>query len=94
MSEDRYKVVIGMSIVKEGTPGFADFGIVYSNMPYDKMVAVEAALARHADKVNEGLKPLVEELVGMGVMEAEVRKTAATEEVETPDIPKPRGAIR
>lgn len=88
MSEDRYKVVIGMSIVKEGNPGFADFGIVYHNMPYDKMVAVEAALSKHADTVNEGLKPLVEELVAMGVMEAELRKGSETE------VPQSRGSIR
>jgi hypothetical protein len=73
-NEDRYKVVIGMSIVKEGTPGFADFGISYHNLPYDMMVQVEAAMAKHADAINEGLKPLVADLVGMGVEEAKVRK--------------------
>ena len=73
---DRVKVVIGMCIVPEGTKGFADFGICYHNLPYDKLVAVEQAFASEADSINEGLKPLVKKLVAMGLQEVEVRNGA------------------
>ena len=47
--DDRYKVVLGMSVTKtQGNKEFADFGIVYSQMHYTDMVEVEAIFAKHA----------------------------------------------
>ena len=87
MSDERYKVVIGMSVTKQdGNTEFADFGIVYSNMHYDQMVHVEGAFAKHAEDVNKGIEGLVADLVQMGVDEIEVRKD--------PGAAKNPGAIR
>ena len=81
--DSRYRVNIGLSIVKQEYPGFADFGITYENMDYEKTVQVEAAFDRHADAILTAMKGLREELVAMGVMEAERIK----EEVEKADKP-------
>jgi len=89
---DKYKVTIGLAITKEGgSLNFFDAGAVYHNMPYDKMVVVEGVFARHASELNKALEPMMEELVALGVVEAEMRKVAE-EEAAAPETPK--GAIR
>ncbi|MCP5353179.1 MAG: hypothetical protein H6926_08365 [Chromatiales bacterium] len=82
---DKFKVTIGMSVNKEGSPDFFDGGLVYHNMPYDKVVAVEAVFAKYAAALTQAMEPIVQELVAMGVAEAEARAAVPT---------VPNGAIR
>lgn len=84
---DKFKVTIGMSVAKEGAPDFFDGGLVYHNMPYDKVVAVEAVFAKYAATMAQAMEPIVQELVAMGVAEAEARAVAETGKT-------PNGTIR
>lgn len=70
---DKFKVTIGMSVNKEGSPDFFDGGLVYHNMPYDKVVAVEGVFAKHAAAITEAMGPLVADLVAMGVAEIDAK---------------------
>lgn len=80
---ERYKVVLGMSVTKEqGNSEFADFGLVYSRMHYSDMVEVEDIFARHSDAIIAGMKGAIEELVAMGFTEAGERE---------PERAKPQG---
>lgn len=84
MSDERYKVVIGMAVTKQdGNVEFADYGIVYSNMHYDQMVQVEAAFAKHADEINDGMRPLIADMVQMGMDEIP-KRMGPTEKPTTP----------
>jgi len=74
--DQRYNVTIGMGIVKAECPGFSDFGLRYSNMDYTDMVQVEAAFAKHAEAIIQAMKPLIADLVLMGMeTSAELNKT-------------------
>lgn len=66
-ADSKYDVTVGLSVSKAEAANFADFGLHYSQMPYDFMVQVEAAFARHADEINQAMGPLIAELVGMGI---------------------------
>ena len=71
MAEDkRYRVVLGLSIVDEGTPGFNDNGIVYHDMPYELMVQVQSEVAQQMDNVLGGMKPLIARLIELGFQRA------------------------
>ncbi|MCB1819705.1 MAG: hypothetical protein KDI77_17445 [Gammaproteobacteria bacterium] len=77
---DKFKVTIGMSVNKEGSPDFFDGGLVYHNMPYDKVVAVEGVFAKHAAAITEAMGPLVADLVAMGVAEIDERDGGVVED--------------
>lgn len=70
---DKFKVTIGMSVAKEGSPDFFDGGLVYHNLPYDMMVAIEGVFAKYAAEITKAIEPLAAELVQMGVEEAAKR---------------------
>lgn len=76
--DKRYRVNIGLSVTKQEYPGFADFGITYEMMDYEKVVEVEEVFNRHADTILEAMKPMREELVALGTMEVESRKEGGT----------------
>lgn len=71
MSNDKYKVVIGMSVMKEGAEDFFDGGLVYHNLPEDMLVQLEAVFAKNASGMVAAMEPMVDELVRMGVEKAE-----------------------
>ena len=88
---DKFKVVIGLSIVKEGGEDFADFGLVYRGMDYEDIVKVEAAFARHAETVVKAMEGMVGELVQMGVDKAAEKKGGVSDAIVPSGNP---GAIR
>lgn len=77
MAEDRYRVVVGLSIVPNDAAGFSDFGLVYHDMPYNLMVQVEGVFAQHAEVIQKAMGPMIEDLVAMGVMRIEEKEQKA-----------------
>lgn len=73
VSNDRFRVNIGMSVVKDEFPGYGSFGLTYHNMPYADMVRLEAIFDKHADSIIEALGPLREDLVNIGMQFAQDR---------------------
>ena len=69
---DKFKVTIGMSVNKRVRRTF-DGGLVYHNMPYDKVVAVEGVFRQTCRCDHRGNGPLVADLVAMGVAEIDER---------------------
>lgn len=97
MSDQRYRVVIGLSVSKEEMPGFSDNGIVYHNMKYDQMVKVQELFAKHSSSILVGIAGLVDDLVAVGVDEAVSRvgpDNMATREMQPNPIQRDPGAIR
>lgn len=83
--EKRYNVTIGLSIVKAGTPAYADFGLRYANMKYDDVVEIERIVSANATTLQQGLEPILKELIAMGYSKAEVRKAEAAKVEATPN---------
>ena len=63
----RYRVTIGMSVVPDGQPGFADFGLVYSDMPLKNVAEVEAIFNEHKGAVLGGMGGLMDALTSIGL---------------------------
>ena len=63
----RYRVTIGMSVVPDGQPGFADFGLVYSDMPLKNVAEVEAIFNQHKNAVLGGMGSLIDALANIGL---------------------------
>lgn len=73
--ERKFRVVLGMSVCDENTPGFCDSGVTYHNVPQDRMVVLQAMFKKHSPKIMvEGgaMDKLIDELLDLGFDEAQV----------------------
>lgn len=71
----RYRVVLGLSCTEEtDEPGtylsFGQFGAVYERNDYGDMVAIQAVVNAHKEKLQEALNPILDALTEAGVQQA------------------------
>ena len=74
MNDQRYRFSVGISVTKQEAERFADYGLMYDNLPYDDLVMLEEIASRHMVQILDGMKPMIDELVAKGYAEAEKRR--------------------
>lgn len=69
MSDQRYRVVLGLSIVKDDTPGFSDAGVVYHNCKYEQVLELQALFEKHSQEFLAGVSTMLRDGITIGVGE-------------------------
>ena len=64
---ERFKVVLGASINNADGSDYCDIGIVYYDMGYSTMLAVEGVVKSEMVTLAEALQPVVQKLIGLGL---------------------------
>ena len=68
-----FNVTLGVAINKDDGRKFSDFGYVYSDLPYDQLVALEGILAKHSETIFKAYQPVIQELLDAGYQMAGIQ---------------------
>ena len=67
--DKRYQVTLGLHVAPAGTP-FQLATMCYGKLNYESMVQVQAVVGKYNTEFNEFMKPIIEELTELGVVQA------------------------
>ena len=70
--DKRFGLALGLCVLPDGTKPMYAGPHYYGKLNYESMVQVQAIAAKYQETFTEAMKPMVEELIELGVVQAAV----------------------
>lgn len=70
MTDQKYRVSIGVSVVKAESPGFANHGTTYFNLDEEQITVIQQLAEKHKAEITAGMTGLYADLVALGYEQA------------------------
>lgn len=72
LTKKKYGLTLGMAIYPNEVQPLTAGPLYYGKLNYEAMVQVQTVVAKHQQSFVEAMQPMVEELMAMGILQAQV----------------------